>query len=188
MRLLDKREAPDPSERPYANTDCPYCGVHLVPPPKAKKMCPMCVNIPADEGFSYASWCRNLRLGRTFMSGGPIISLVVNGQPIGDTVHRPRRGGTVEISATVGSAFPVGSLELIAATRSAGDERTLTIDARLHVTQDTWIAARAGGPGFFDAPRHRDVWGRGVMATHRPSTWRVAPSGSGTTQPSPTTC
>ncbi len=132
------------------------------------------VNIPAGEEFSYENWCRNLRLGRTFMSSGPIISLVVDGQPIGDTVHLPRRGGTVEISATVGSAFPVGSLELIAAgvviaaTRSAGDERTLTVDARLHVTQDTWIAARAGGPGYFDAPRHRDVWGRGMMAHTSP--------------------
>src|SRR5262249_11025724 len=45
------------------------------------------VRIPADEEFSYESWCRNLRAGRTFLSGGPILDLSVEGAEIGDTVR-----------------------------------------------------------------------------------------------------
>ena len=42
-----------------------------------------------DEEFSYEAWCRAVRAGRTFLSGGPLVSLSVDG-------HEP--GGTVELS------------------------------------------------------------------------------------------
>jgi hypothetical protein len=70
------------------------------------------VRIPADEEFNYENWCRNLRLGRTFLSGGPILSFTVDGALIGDTV-RLSGGGTVEVQAEARSTLPVHTLEIV---------------------------------------------------------------------------
>ena len=52
--------------------------------------------IPDDEEFSYEAWCRSVAEGRTFLSGGPIIHLSVDGREVGDTVSvqvaEPRQG------------------------------------------------------------------------------------------------
>src|SRR5215467_8502174 len=53
------------------------------------------VSIPSDQDFTYETWCANLAAGRTFMSGGPIISFSVDGHTIGDTVRLSGNGGTV---------------------------------------------------------------------------------------------
>ncbi|MDQ3811287.1 MAG: CehA/McbA family metallohydrolase, partial [Chloroflexota bacterium] len=47
------------------------------------------VFIPSDEEFSYASWTRNLRLGRTVMSGGPLLEFSIGGAQVGDMVRLP---------------------------------------------------------------------------------------------------
>lgn len=132
------------------------------------------VQIPPDEEFTYQNWCRNLRAGRTFLSGGPLISLSVDGHPIGDTVQLPRGGGLVEVEARVDSIFPLHGLQLVQAgrvvgsTESAEGARTLVLRERLRITDHTWLAARAGGSNYFNAVRHRDVWGRGAMAHTSP--------------------
>ncbi|HEX5303567.1 MAG TPA: hypothetical protein VFW50_41905 [Streptosporangiaceae bacterium] len=38
-----------------------------------------------DEEFSYEAWCRAVRSGRTFLSGGPLVTLSVDGCQPGDT-------------------------------------------------------------------------------------------------------
>ncbi|HMO57770.1 MAG TPA: CehA/McbA family metallohydrolase, partial [Roseiflexaceae bacterium] len=55
--------------------------------------------IPPDEEFNYENWCRAVRLGRTFLSGGPLLRFRVDGASIGDTLQLPRGGGTVEVEA-----------------------------------------------------------------------------------------
>ena len=47
------------------------------------------VHIPDDQEFNYDNWCKYLRAGNTFLSGGPIIRLTVEGQPIGSTINLP---------------------------------------------------------------------------------------------------
>ena len=65
-----------------------------------------------DEGFGYESWCRAVRAGRTFITGGPLLRFTVDGHEAGDVV-RVRGGGTVTVDAIAESIFPVGSLELV---------------------------------------------------------------------------
>ena len=36
--------------------------------------------IPPDEPFTYDNWCRALRGGNTFLSGGPLLRFTVDGQ------------------------------------------------------------------------------------------------------------
>jgi hypothetical protein len=155
------------------------------------------VRIPDDEEFSYQSWCRNLTLGRTFLSGGPLIELSVEGAEIGDTVRLPAGGGEVEVVAVVRSTIPIHTLQIVAGgaalagparggasevlgdpsagagyrvvaqSEDAAGARELRVRARVRVDGHTWICARAAGPGYQAMP-HRDVWARGAFAHTSP--------------------
>jgi len=131
------------------------------------------VYIPPDEEFTYDTWCRNLAAGRTFLSGGPLLSFMVEGAAIGDTVRLPVGGGTVEVVAEVTSIFPVHCLQVvergrvIAEVQAPAGARRLHLRERVRLDGDTWLAARVAGPGYAAVP-HRDAWGRGIMAHTSP--------------------
>jgi hypothetical protein len=141
------------------------------------------VQIP-DEEFTYESWCRNLVAGRTFLSGGPLLSFAAEGAAIGDTIRVPEAGGTIEVQAEVRSIFPVHCLQVVergqvvAEARSSEGARNLTLRERVQVKGDTWLAARVAGPDYTAIP-HRDGWSRGIMAHTSPiyiaggSEWRL---------------
>ncbi|MBK7496554.1 MAG: CehA/McbA family metallohydrolase [Candidatus Omnitrophica bacterium] len=71
------------------------------------------VHIPADQEFSYDSWCRNLKTGNTFISGGPLLWFQVEGQAMGSTLRLPGGGGTVEVEILARSCLPFHCIELI---------------------------------------------------------------------------
>ncbi len=113
------------------------------------------VNIPEDEEFTYENWCRNAAKGRTFISGGPMIGFKVDGREVGDTVELSG-GGTVEVQAWAESIFPIHSLEIlsggrvVASAESRQGTRRLELSENIEVDRHTWLAARCGGPGYFD--------------------------------------
>ena len=131
------------------------------------------VHIPEDEEFTYESWCRNLTRGRTFLSGGPLLSLRVEGALPGDTVRVPG-GGTVEVEADSQSILPIHTLELVqngrvvASSEEPRGARRLRLATRVRVESDGWLGARVGGPGYYDFLPHEDVWHRGLMAHTSP--------------------
>jgi hypothetical protein len=126
-----------------------------------------------DEAFSHDAWCRAVRQGRTFLSGGPLIWLEVDGRGIGDTVSISGPG-TVSVTASVRSIFPVETLEIVqngrvvASTDEGEGARRLQLSADVRVDADSWLAARCGGPEHFDGLEHRDVWQRRVFAHTSP--------------------
>ena len=131
------------------------------------------VRLAADEEFTYANWCRNLRLGRTFLSGGPLLEFSVDGAKIGDTVRLPAGGGTLHVAARARSILPIHTLqlvhngEIVAQTDEPAGARTLSLRAEVTVGRHGWLCARVGGPNY--APiAHHDVWGRGVFAHTSP--------------------
>ena len=120
-----------------------------------------------DEEFSYEAWCRAVRSGRTFLSGGPLVTLSVDGRSPGDTVS-VSGPGTVSVHATVRSIFPLRSLEVVrngevVARASADGGRQAEISEELRIDGDSWIACRA-----FGADYHLDDWGRRVFAHTSP--------------------
>jgi hypothetical protein len=130
------------------------------------------VYIPPDEPFTYDNWCRHLRGGHTFVSGGPLLWFSVEGRPIGSRLVM-RGGGTVEVEATARSIFPVHTLQIVQAgqvvaetTESAGARR-LRLHTRLRIDGDTWLAARCGGPDY-KKNAHFDRRRRGIMAHTSP--------------------
>ncbi len=129
--------------------------------------------IPADEPFTYDNWLKAVRAGRTFLSGGPIIRLTVNGAQGGDTVNLPGNGGTLELEAEAESTIPLSTLEIvqegrvIAATSEKKGARKLRLKATATANHHTWFAARCGGPKY-QAVRHHDCWQRGIFAHTSP--------------------
>ena len=126
-----------------------------------------------DEDFTHDAWCRAVRRGRTFLSGGPLITFDVDGWGIGETARIPGPG-SVTVSATVESIFPVSTLEIVqngrvvASTAENDGARRFELTTDIRVDRDCWLAARCGGPGHFDGLVHRDVWERRVFAHTSP--------------------
>ena len=131
------------------------------------------VRFDAHEEFTYANWCRNLRLGRTFLTGGPLIEFSVEGRDIGDTVQLPAGGGTVNVVATARSILPIHTLQvvqngnIVAQTDEPAGARQLSVRERVKVDGHGWLCARVGGPNYEPIPHH-DVWTRGVFAHTSP--------------------
>jgi hypothetical protein len=129
--------------------------------------------IPPDEPFTYDHWTKAVRAGRTFLSGGPMLYLTVNGAAIGDTINLPEGGGTLEVEATVESIFPVHTLQIVqegrvvAETSETNGARTLTLKTQVKAGNHSWLAARCGGPNY-SVVRHHDSWQRGVFAHTSP--------------------
>jgi hypothetical protein len=132
------------------------------------------VHIPPDEEFTYENWCKNLRLGRTFLSSGPILRFTVNGVQVGDTLYLSGNGGTVEVEAEAESILPIHTLEVVqegdvvASAKEPDGARRLHLRAKLQVGRHTWLAARVSGPGYAQAMPHYDGWNRGIMAHTSP--------------------
>jgi len=120
-----------------------------------------------DEEFSYEAWCRAVRAGRTFLSGGPLVTLEVDGHEPGDPVDVPGPG-TVSVHASVRSIFPLRCLEVVRngeviARAEANGAREAEISEELRIDGHSWIACRAFGVDY-----HLDEWGRQVFAHTSP--------------------
>ena len=131
------------------------------------------VYIPEEEDFTYENWCKNVSLGKTFMTGGPIIKFSIDGNQIGDTVNLSS-AGTIEVEASIESIIPVHKLEIIkngkvvASTNSNKGSRKLSIKEKIQIDSNSWLAARSGGPNYFDSINHHDIWERGIFAHTSP--------------------
>ena len=131
------------------------------------------VRIPDDEEFTYENWCRNVAKGRTMLSGGPILGFTVDGFEVGDTLSMSS-SGTVEVYAWAESVVPMSPLEIvkdgqvIASAQSSKPTRRLEIREKVQVCGNSWLAARAGGPSYFNGPTYYDVWQRGIFSHTSP--------------------
>ena len=129
--------------------------------------------LPDDQDFTYENWCRSVAAGRTFLSGGPIINLSVEGREVGDTLAISG-AGSVEVEAWAESVLPVFSLEIVqngrmvAQTENRSGSRRLELKEKIRIDGHSWIAARTGAFDYFDIVPHHDVWNRGVFAHTSP--------------------
>lgn len=132
------------------------------------------VSIPENEPLTYENWCKYLRMGRTFISTGPMIDFSVDGAQIGDTIKVNEKGGTVHVSAEARSIFPIHTLEIInaghvvASVEEVNGATFLQLETQIPIDSHTWLAARVAGPGYKNVIRHHDFNHRGVMAHTSP--------------------
>jgi len=101
-----------------------------------------------DEGFSFESWARAVRAGRTFTTSGPIIGLQVEGHSPGGEIKLPAGGGTLEVEAWAQSVQPFHELQVVAngkvVARQGAPEGTThnRLSAQVRMGGSGWLAAR----------------------------------------------
>ena len=136
--------------------------------------------LAGDEEFTFDNWCQAVRRGTTFASTGAMIDIKVEGRGMGEEIHLPGNGGTIEIEAFAESVWPLTAIELIVngipGVRETAHESSTSIKLhhKFEVSKSCWVAARCWGPHLTDAgpvmahssPVYVDVGGR---ATFQPT-------------------
>jgi hypothetical protein len=106
------------------------------------------------DGFSYNTWLKGLNAGRSFVTTGPMLQVVFNGQPPGQTLKDSPLGKTTcRIQGSVRSAYRQTAIEIISAGRVvqrltptnreiAGGAFESTIDEWISADGSSWFAVR----------------------------------------------
>ncbi len=129
--------------------------------------------VPDDQEFTYDNWRHSVAAGRTFATGGPMINITVDGRSIGDTLEMSSPGA-VEVEAWAESIFPIHTLEIVrngqvvASTENPQGARRLELKEKIVIDGHSWLAARCGGPNYYESTLHHDAWTRGVFAHTSP--------------------
>lgn len=124
--------------------------------------------IGPETRFSFATWTKAVRSGRTFVSNGPLLSFALSGCQIGDEISLPKGGGWLEAIAKVQSVWPVNTLELIVngkvehMVRSEVGENILSLRHKLNLKKSSWVAVRCSS----DLVKHHMMMGRGNLGAH----------------------
>ena len=109
------------------------------------------VYVKIDGELSYGAWIESARAGRTFVTTGPMLDLVVGDAGIGEKVDRAA-GGRVKVRASVESATALDALEIVrggeivASVSNPDLGKPVTLEVDIEVPTSTWVAARAHGP------------------------------------------
>jgi hypothetical protein len=93
--------------------------------------------------FSYGSWIEAVRLGRTFITNGPLLTLTANGQGIGSRMILPEPGN-VRIQAHSTSPISPNSMEVIFNGEVVASGSG-SLDTDFFVPHSGWLAARCMG-------------------------------------------
>jgi hypothetical protein len=109
--------------------------------------------LDGNEEFTFDNWCRGVRRGNTFASTGAMIDLQVEGASMGEEIHLPGNGGTVEVQATAESVWPLSAVELVVNgvpdVREEADPdfpRKIVLNHKLKTETPCWVTARCWGP------------------------------------------
>jgi hypothetical protein len=108
------------------------------------------VYVQLDGDLSYGAWIRGLKAGRSFVTTSPLLTLVVDEQPVGSRIALPR-GGRVSIHASASSIRPYKRLEIVVngepilAIVPEGEHHRASIQHEINLAESAWIAARCIG-------------------------------------------
>ncbi len=104
------------------------------------------VYVKLDAPFSYDSWFKALKAGRSMATNGPMLFLTVDGKKPGDVLRvAPGRYRTLAVHAEVSSGKPLDRLEVVfngKTIRTVRGARDLKMDFEVEAAPG-WFAARA---------------------------------------------
>ena len=67
-----------------------------------------------DRPFTYENWMAAVKAGNTFVTVGPLASLLVDGMAPGGKIQLPATGGTVNVTWKVASvSLPIDQVEVL---------------------------------------------------------------------------
>jgi hypothetical protein len=126
------------------------------------------------EAFTFESWARAVRAGRTFMTTGPLLLLEADGRTPGDEIVLGQGGGQIDARLEARSFVPfhrveiVWNGEVVASREDAAGTREMTLREAIRVPGPGWLAARCAsrlGP--------TTAWGLSIQAHTSPIYFRV---------------
>lgn len=115
------------------------------------------VYVKVDGALTYEKWIEGMKVGRSFVTNGPMLELTLGDHQLGDTVKLPEQRKML-VHAKASSAFALGKFELLyngQVIRSAKlfeGQKSVTLDDEIEIDKSGWIALRATGPGHPDSP------------------------------------
>jgi hypothetical protein len=97
--------------------------------------------------LDYAAWVEAFRVGRTFVTNGPLLDFRVNGAMPGDEVRLPASGGTLEIRGRLQTLVPVERFEVLYNNQvvATADPAAGILEKSLPITRSGWLTLRAVG-------------------------------------------
>jgi TolB protein len=110
------------------------------------------VYVKVDGPFSYDSWIKGLKAGRSFVSNGPVLQFTVDKKYLGDTVALSA-SAKVKVRAISRSQFPLDKVEIIyngkvlLPVSLAKDKLTAEFEGDILLDKSGWLSVRAQGPG-----------------------------------------
>ena len=124
------------------------------------------------EPFSFGTWVRGLKAGRSFVTNGPMLEFTANGRFLGDTVVLAG-SREVRVLAKAESAGPLSRIEVVhngvvvanGVVDAAG--RSASVDRVVSIARSGWLGARVYGTGASQAhtsPIYVEVPGQRVSS------------------------
>ena len=121
-----------------------------------------------EDSFTYDRWLETLKAGRSYITNGPVLELLVEGKPPGATLDlRARQPKQVRVAVQWQAYRPIECVEVIVNGSVVAREHTSSgsIEGKLSATvaapHDGWIAARCAG-------QSRDSYGHAQWAHTSP--------------------
>lgn len=122
-------------------------GVHPVPFGFSR----VYVKVPGE--FTFTKWREGLLAGRSFVTTGPMMSTLFNGQESGSTINLEKSGQSVRVTATIESLSEIDRIEIIRdgdvvwsikPAQSSSDKASVVnqIDQMISFESSGWIAVR----------------------------------------------
>jgi len=126
-----------------------------------------------NEPFSYATWVKGLKDGRSFVTNGPMLEFTANGRFLGETVVLAG-SREVRLLARAESAEPLSRIEVVhngvvvanGVVDVAG--RSASVDRVVSIARSGWLGARVYGTGASQAhtsPIYVEVPGQRVSSS-----------------------
>ena len=123
--------------------------------------------VHVNGDFSHSKWLDGIRRGKCFATNGPLLSLTVNGQPIGSEIPISTSESRVTVEARAVCNYPLEHLDILCngavAHRVEGQagQHELAFEGQIVLDGSTWIAACARGevaPETYGGVRSWNLW------------------------------
>lgn len=115
------------------------------------------VYVKVDGPFTYDSWIKGLKAGRSFVTNGPQLRFSIGEHQLGDEV-KLATSKSFKATARADAQFPITVFELIQngevihTAKPDASGLAATIETEVEIKAGGWLAVRATGPSHLDHP------------------------------------
>ncbi len=108
-------------------------------------------HLAEGQPFGYTAWIDAVKAGRTFITNGPLLTIIADGCGPGTTLRLPPEGRRIPVRIEVKSTAPFDRVELllnggvVATKEASGNRQYALLEVELEPKETAWLAARCWG-------------------------------------------